>query len=163
MEIWKDIKGYEGLYIISNTGKVKGLKYNKLLKPVLQNGYLYIHLCKNSKNKAYLLHRLVAQHFIDNPDNLPEVNHKDENKTNNDASNLEWCDAKYNSNYGTRNKRKSKPIQCIETGKIYWGAREMERQLGIKHNNIAKAIRNGTQAGGYHWQYVDLEGGEYDS
>ena len=51
----------------------------------------------------------------------------------------------------------------IETGKIYWGAREMERQLGIKHNNIAKAIRNGTQAGGYHWQYVDLEGGEYDS
>ena len=163
MEIWKDIKGYEGLYIISNTGKVKELKRNKLLKPVLQKGYLYIHLCKNSKDKSYLLHRLVAQHFIDNPDNLPEVNHKDEDKVNNNASNLEWCDAKYNSNYGTRNKRKGKPIQCIETGKIYWGAREMERQLGIKHNNIAKAIKNGTQAGGYHWQYVDLEGGEYDS
>lgn len=163
MEIWKDITGYEGLYIISNTGKVKGLKYNKLLKPILQKSYLYIHLCKNSKDKAYLLHRLIAQHFIPNPDNLPEVNHKDENPLNNDASNLEWCDAKYNSNYGTRNKRKSKPIQCIETGKIYWGAREMERQLGIKHNNIAKAIKNGTQAGGYHWQYVDLEGGEYDS
>lgn len=162
-EIWKDIKGYEGLYIISNTGKVKGLKYNKLLKPVLQKGYLYIHLCKNSKDRAYLLHRLVAQHFIDNPDNLPEVNHKDENKVNNDVSNLEWCTAKYNSNYGTRNKRKSKPIQCIETGEIYWGAREMERQLGIKHNSIAFAIRNGTRAGGYHWQYVDLEGGEYDS
>lgn len=77
---------------------------------------------------------------------------------NNDVSNLEWCDAKYNSNYGTRNKRKSKPIQCIETGKIYWGAREMERQLGIKHNNIAKAIRNGTLAGGYHWKYIERKG-----
>lgn len=159
-EIWKDIKGYEGKYLISNTGKVKSLTYNKLLKPVLQNGYLYIHLCKNSKDKVYLLHRLVAQHFIPNPDNLPEVNHKDENKVNNDASNLEWCDAKYNSNYGTRNKRKSKPIQCIETGKIYWGAREMERQLGIKHNNIAKAIKNGTQAGGYHWKYYIERKGE---
>lgn len=158
MELWKDIKGYEGLYIISNTGKVKSLKYNRLLKPVLQHGYLYIHLCKNAKDTAYLLHRLVAQHFIDNPDNLPEVNHKDEDKVNNDASNLEWCDAKYNSNYGTRNKRKSKPIQCIETGEIYWGAREMERQLGIKHNNIAKAIRNDTLAGGYHWKYIERKG-----
>lgn len=157
-EIQKDVKGYEGKYLISNTGKVKSLTRNRLLKPVIQKGYMYIHLCKNSKDKAYLLHRLVAKHFVSNPDNLPEVNHKNEDKANNDASNLEWCDAKYNSNYGTRNKRKSKPIQCIETGKIYWGAREMERQLGIKHNNIAKAIKNGTLAGGYHWKYVERKG-----
>lgn len=157
-EIWKSLKGYEGLYEISNTGKIKSLTYNKLLKPVVQKGYVYIHLCKNSKDKAYLLHRLVATTFIPNPDNLPEVNHKDENKLNNKAENLEWCDSKYNSNYGTRNKRKSKPIQCVETGEIFWGAREMERQLGIKHNNIAFAIKNGIRAGGYHWKYVEKKG-----
>ena len=159
-EVWKDIKGYEGLYQISNTGKVKGLKRNKVLKPILQrSGYYYVDL----QRKRRLVHRLVAEAFIDNPDNLPEVNHKDEDKVNNSVENLEWCDSKYNANYGTRNKRRGKPIQCIETGVIYWGAREMERQLGIKHNSIAFAIRNGTRAGGYHWQYVDLEGGEYDS
>ena len=159
-EVWKDIKGYEGLYQISNTGKVKGLKRNKVLKPILQrSGYYYVDL----QRKRRLVHRLVAEAFIDNPDNLPEVNHKDENKLNNSVENLEWCDSKYNANYGTRNKRRGKPIQCIETGIIYWGAREMERQLGIKHNSIAFAIKNGTRAGGYHWQYVDLEGGEYNS
>lgn len=149
-----------GLYQISNTGKVKGLKRNKILKPILQrSGYYYVDL----QGKRRLVHRLVAEAFIDNPDDLPEVNHKDEDKVNNSVENLEWCDSKYNANYGTRNKRRGKPIQCIETGVIYWGAREMERQIGIKHNSIAKAIRNGTRAGGYHWQYVDLEGGEYDS
>ena len=149
-----------GLYQISNTGKVKGLKRNKILKPILQrSGYYYVDL----QRKRRLVHRLVAEAFIDNPDNLPEVNHKDEDKVNNSVENLEWCDSKYNANYGTRNKRRGKPIQCIETGVIYWGAREMERQIGIKHNSIAKAIRNGTRAGGYHWQYVDLKGGEYNS
>ena len=110
-EIWKDVKGYEGKYLISNTGKVKSLTRNRLLKPVIQKGYMYIHLCKNSKDKAYLLHRLVAKHFVSNPDNLPEVNHKNEDKVNNDASNLEWCDAKYNSNYGTRGERISKGLK----------------------------------------------------
>lgn len=148
-----------GLYQISNLGRIKN-KHGRILKLILQrSGYYYIDL----QRKRKLVHRLVAEAFIDNPNNLPEVNHKDEDKVNNDASNLEWCTSKYNSNYGTRNKRKSKPIQCIETGVIYWGARELERQTGIWHNSIAQAIRNGTRAGGYHWRYVDLEGGEYDS
>ena len=102
----------------------------------------------------------IAQTFIPNPDNLPEVNHKDENKVNNNVSNLEWCNSKYNSNYGTRNKRKSKPIQCVETGVIYWGAREMERQTGIPHNNIAYAIKHNIISGGYHWKYIEKEGGD---
>ena len=161
-EIWKEIESYNGFYKISNKGKVIN-KYGKLIKPIIQKGYVYVHLCKNYKDQAWLLHRLVAIHFIPNPDNLPEVNHKDENKLNNEASNLEWCTAKYNSNYGTRNERKAKPIQCVETGIVYWGARELERQTGIKHNNIAKAIKNHSKAGGYHWSYASKEGGEYDS
>lgn len=119
-----------------------------------RSGYYYVDL----QGKRRLVHRLVAEAFIDNPDDLPEVNHKDEDKVNNSVENLEWCDSKYNANYGTRNKRRGKPIQCIETGIIYWGAREMERQTGIKHNNIAKAIKNGIKTGGYHWKYVERKG-----
>ena len=105
MEIWKDIKGYEGLYWISNLGRVKN-KHGKILKPRLSsNGYYNICLYKNSKAKCYTVHRLVAEAFINNPDNLPEINHKDENITNNHFSNLEWCDHVYNSNYGTKTKR----------------------------------------------------------
>lgn len=165
MEIWKDIKDFDR-YQVSNYGNVKSFKHKKdgkLLKLIKQKNYLYVALSKNCKESRRLVHRLVAEAFIPNPDNLSEVNHKDENPMNNCVENLEWCTSKYNANYGTRNKRRAKPIQCVETGKIYWGAREMERQLGIKHNSIAKAIRNGTRAGGYHWRYVDLEGGEYDS
>lgn len=162
-EVWKDIKDYEGLYQISNYGRIRSLNKTKgrIRKQSIQRGYYYIWLSKNSKGKMYIVHRLVAQHFIPNPLHLPEVNHKDENKLNNNVDNLEWCDAKYNSNYGTRNERKGKPIQCIETGKIYWGARELERQTGILHNNIAKAIRNNTITGGYHWQYVEKKGDDY--
>ena len=104
-EIWKDIKGYEGKYQVSNFGNVKSLNYNhtgkeQLLKPVqYNNGYLCINLYKPLKR--FLIHRLVANAFIPNPDNLPCVNHKDENKHNNHVYNLEWCTNKYNINYGT--------------------------------------------------------------
>ena len=118
-EIWKDIVGYEGLYQVSNFGRVKSLaKYKngnggskfwrkeRILKPAnTGRGYLMVVLIKEKKRTTYILHRLVAQAFIPNPNNLPQINHKDENKTNNVVSNLEWCDNKYNSNYGTRNVR----------------------------------------------------------
>lgn len=161
-EIWKNIENYEGIYQVSNKGRIKRIfkTKEKLVTQHLQRGYYYVCLCKNSKYKWYITHRLVAKAFIPNPLHLPEVNHKDENKVNNDESNLEWCTSKYNSNYGTRNKRKSKPIQCVETGVIYWGAREMERQTGIKHNNIAHAIKTNTKFGGYHWKYIEKEGGD---
>ena len=165
MEIWKDIKDFDK-YQVSNLGRIRSFKQKKdgkILPLIEQHNYLYVSLSKHCEETRRLVHRLVAEAFINNPDNLPEVNHKDENTMNNKVENLEWCTSKYNANYGTRNKRRAKPIQCVETGKIYWGAREMERQTGIWHNDIAKAIRNGTQIGGYHWQYVDLEGGECDS
>lgn len=107
-EIWKDILGYEGLYQVSNFGRVKSLKFGKerILKLTKdKDGYLIVNLYKNNKSKTFKVHRLVAEAFIPNPDNLPQVNHKDEDKSNNIVSNLEWCDVKYNQNYGTRNKR----------------------------------------------------------
>lgn len=115
MEIWKDIKGYEGLYQISSLGRIKSLKrkiYKRKcndtivsLKPN-NKGYCKVILHNNGKRKAVFVHRLVAEHFIDNPDNLPQVNHKNEIKTDNNVENLEWISANDNLNYGYHNLRK---------------------------------------------------------
>ena len=112
-EIWKDKKNYEGHYQVSNFGRVKSIKFGKekILKQSIRHGYYCVVLSKNGILKNYFVHRLVAEAFIDNPDNLPQVNHKDECKTNNIVSNLEWCDRKYNINYGTRTEKCSK--KCI--------------------------------------------------
>ena len=105
-KIWKPIIGYENLYKINNYGEVLSLRSNKILKPNNNGiGYFIIQLCKNGKRKNYLIHRLVAEHFLDNPNNLPEVNHKDEDKSNNFVNNLEWCKHKYNMNYKQLQKR----------------------------------------------------------
>ena len=113
-EIWRPVVGYEGLYEVSNTGRVRSLdryvrrnyfKKGRILKLNDRRGYLFVELCLNNKTKNFSVHRLVAQAFIPNPDNLPQVNHIDEDKLNNRVENLEWCDSKYNSNYGTRKDR----------------------------------------------------------
>ena len=110
-EIWKDIKGYEGKYKVSNLGNVKSLNYNRTCKErilkygINTDGYLFVGLSKNGIHKNFLIHRLTAQAFIENPDNLPQVNHIDEDKSNNCVENLEWCTAEYNNNYGTHNER----------------------------------------------------------
>lgn len=132
-EIWKDIVGYEGLYQVSNLGNVKRLKGYKgrgkgyiveehLIQPSINSrGYQNVVLCKNGKTKTFTMHRLVAIAFLDNPDNLPQVNHKDENKTNNCVDNLEWCDSVYNNNYGTRNKK------CSDK----WKLKRLQKELVI--------------------------------
>lgn len=114
-EIWRDIEGYEGLYQVSNLGRVKSLdridrlgrrKPGVILSYILHNyGYLLVNLYKEGKRKLFLVHRLVAHTFIPNPEGLPEINHKDEDKTNNLVDNLEYCDRKYNINYGTHTER----------------------------------------------------------
>ena len=114
-EIWKDIEGYEGLYQVSNLGRVKSFPRKgthttkeRILKLTKSNkNYVIVILKNNYIQKAKSVHRLVAEAFIPNPNNLPQVNHKDENKLNNKVDNLEWCDNIYNCNYGTRNKRLS--------------------------------------------------------
>lgn len=111
-EYWKPVVGYEGHYQVSNFGRVKSIKFGKeiILKQNIRGGYYIVNLSKNGIVKTYLVHRLVAEAFIDNTDNLPQVNHKDENKLNNNVDNLEWCTHEYNINYGTRNKKASKKL-----------------------------------------------------
>ena len=116
-EMWKDIPGYERLYQVSNLGNVRSLNYNrtgeiKLLKQIPdKGGYKTIQLCKNGKPKHCKIHRLVAMAFIPNPNNLPAVNHKDENPSNNNVNNLEWCTIAYNNNYGTKKERLSESLR----------------------------------------------------
>lgn len=165
-EIWKNIDGYEGLYQISNLGRVKSLGNEKNRKERIlkltknkKTGYLQVGLHKEGKAKRINVHRLVASAFIENPNNLPFINHIDEDKTNNSVSNLEWCDAKYNNNYGTRNKRIgvafSKKVLCLETGVTYSSTMDANIQTGINQSNISKCcLGNRKTAGGYHWQYI---------
>lgn len=111
-EIWKDIEGYEGMYMVSSLGRVKTLigRYKNvtiLKEGIKNNGYCSITLYKNKKPHHYWVHRLVAQAFIPNPNNYPVVNHKDENPKNNCVENLEWCTQEYNINYGNGNIKRS--------------------------------------------------------
>ena len=112
-EEWKDIDGYEGLYMVSSYGRIKSIprKGTKgcIIRPSFSgSGYLQTHLCKNKISRTFQVHRLVAVHFISNPKCLPEVNHKDEVKTNNCVWNLEFCTRAYNENYGTKIERSVK-------------------------------------------------------
>ena len=116
MKEWRDIDGFPN-YMVSNTGEIKSLNYNKtgrdkiLIPHKLSNGYLGINLYDNNKRSCYLLiHRLVAQAFLPNPNGYRIINHKDENRSNNSVNNLEWCSYKYNLNYGNRNSKLSNSL-----------------------------------------------------
>ena len=162
-EIWKDVKGYNGKYQISNCGRVWSKKRQIYLKPAENNnGYLSVMLyAPNGKGKRELVHRLVAINFLDNPNNYPCVNHKDENKQNNHVTNLEWCSHKYNMNYGTCSEKigraNSKAIKCIETGIIYSSGIEAAKALGTSPDIISKVLHKKSRcktANGYHIEFV---------
>lgn len=159
MEIWKDIKGYEGLYQVSNLGRVKSSK--KILSPS-KTEYLKVSLSKNGAQNTHYIHRLVAQAFIDNKSNLPFVNHIDENKHNNNVNNLEWCDNKYNLNYGNAQKKKAKSqlrynvIQKDNKGnivKVWESASQVATTLNYKKGTIMKSCQKGLKNYGYFWEY----------
>jgi hypothetical protein len=172
IETWKWIDGYEDLYKVSDCGTVKRMNYHRIGKERVlkgmkdKKGYLQVGLWKNGVQKRFTIHRLVAQAFLPNPNNLPQVNHKDEVKTNNHLENLEWCTPKYNSNYGTRNEKirkkqlndlsKSKPVkQYTLDGKILkeWSsASEVQRQTGFNNTHIS-ACCNGKRKSAYHFKW----------
>lgn len=174
-EIWKDIEGYENLYRISNIGRVQRVTSGRILRSYdVHLGYLQVHLCKDGKVKNMLVHRLVAMAFIPNTDNLPVVNHKDRNPSNNKVDNLEWCTQEYNSKYADAQIRKGisrrKPIiQLSLNGEFIreWeSATIASKELGISEGSIWYAANNTpykrygkqyylNQAGGYKWKYKE--------
>lgn len=195
-EIWKNVTGYEGLYEVSNLGRVRSLdmefetirngyvikwrRKGRVLSPLVrQHGYLAVQLHGKGGNargfKTFSIHRLVAEAFIPNLNNYPEVNHIDENKTNNSVDNLEWCDRLYNCRTGTRSQRvgisntnnpkRSKSVaQYTKDGiyiKTYASLKEASRQTNIAPGNICKNIKGDksySHAGGYVWKYAKKVG-----
>ena len=168
-EVWKDIKGYEGRYQVSNLGRVRSLKFKSHTR-FSKSGVLTAmkdslgYMCVNLSRKTFKVHRLVAGAFIENPNNYKCVNHKDEDKTNNKAENLEWCSHKYNNNYGTRNARISqnggrKIAQYSLNGELIktWNSEaEAARHYKVKRTTISGccAGRQHTSCG-YIWRFCD--------
>ena len=174
-EIWKDVVGYEGLYQVSNLGRVKSLSHHcvvgwadfmskeKILKQSTNNGgYKYVWLHKDGSKKIFKIHRLVAIAFIPNPNGFKCINHRDENRENNCVFNLEWCTHSYNNSYGTRvdkfRKKMGKVVlQYTKDGefvKEWICMRVAERTTGIKSIG---AVCNGERksAGGFIWKYKE--------
>lgn len=202
-EMWKPIDGYDGVYCVSNLGRIKSVQRNikyssanqfgdgfdatrdfpeKILKTFITRGYEHVSLKKKANSKTFQVHRLVATYFVPNPNNYPIINHKDENKLNNRADNLEWCTHKYNANYGTRNKRiadKLKdnpyfyiPVLCYTLDnkfvRKFESAVEAGKKVGISPSGITTCCRLGygrTSAGGFKWKYeksnIDIESIDY--
>ncbi|MDF2543471.1 MAG: hypothetical protein K0S47_3189 [Herbinix sp.] len=153
-EIWKDVVGQEGNYKISNIGRIFSIKTNKIRKPCSdKNGYQCVDLSINGIKYKAKIHRLVATAFIENPLNLPLVNHIDEHKANNTVENLEWCNNQYNIRYS-----QSKKIRGIniKTGKaILFEAQIDCRAKGFDHRGITRNINGITkQYKGYVWEYT---------
>ena len=178
MEEWKDIKGYEGIYQVSNFGRVRSVERKvranicgfRIVKEKIlsmcksKNGYYTVVLSKSGKNKSLSIHRLVAKEFIDNPKQYKEVNHKDENKLNNCVENLEWCNRKYNANYGTSVERcaktKFKPVYMIDVNtheilRTFDSLKRASQETGISNKNISSVcLHKSKTAGGYSWRFV---------
>lgn len=156
-EIWKNIVGYEGLYQVSSLGRVKSLeridsnghpvKERVLTSFPNRSGYCKVNLYRDRNMEVKSVHRLVAETFIPNPDNLPQVNHKDEDKGNNLVENIEWCTASYNTNYGTRNERAAKANEqaiyvITDSGHRYYfdSARKAAEIIGLKVCSVSDCL-----------------------
>ncbi len=177
-DTWKPIEGYEGLYEVSNLGRVRSLDrvvmqpnpHDGKMQPVTRRGTFikqfkansgYMCVMMSSGNRKYrnnFVHRLVAGAFLPNPHNLPEVNHKDEDKTNNRVDNLEWCERMYNVYYGDRKKARPVIQMDMQYNAIaeYPSTREAARALGLNPHSIASVCRGlFHQTGGYRWKYKE--------
>lgn len=179
MEVWKSIDGFEGLYEVSNRGRVKsmprwvkanngGSRYirERILVPGKgKNGYLHIVLSKDGTHKICTIHKLVASAFVPNFHKYPNINHKDENKLNNSFDNLEWCTQKYNVTYGSGIQRctltKFKKVCMLDryTHKVirtFDSARDAYKSTGISYKNISLVCYNHRHtAGGFAWKFKE--------
>lgn len=165
---WKPVVGYEDLYEVSNTGGVRR-KNKKELKPqITKTGYVRFHLSKKGKAKSILAHRIVAEAFIENPLGYKTVNHKDENKSNNNTENLEWCNMSYQNKYGkgaiARNKFKEKPVcQYTKSGEFierFDSVKIAAQKLNLNETSIhcvCKGTRRYKSTGGYIFRYAVKE------
>ena len=178
-EIWKPIKGYEGVYEVSSYGRVRSLARmridrmgrrkpipEKMLKMHDRKGYDSVTLQDMGRKAIMSVHRLVAMAFIPNPDNLPIINHRDENPKNNQVSNLEWCDISYNTRYGTGVERaQAKHVyhrkaveQLTKDGQhvaTFKGVKEAARATGADASVIVRVCKGRNEtAGGYRWKYI---------
>ena len=177
-EIWKPIKNFEELYEVSNLGRVKSLakrgKPERIMKQAISHkGYPTLSLCKNAKSTRRAVHRLVAQAFIDNPDNLPQVNHIDGNKQNNNVENLEWCDNSYNQIHANKMGLNEHRIQRVKEScsrpiamydykgnfiRAFSSLNKASRETNISNKAISYcALRKNKMSGGYKWQYIDYQ------
>jgi len=175
-EVWKDIYEYEGWYQVSNLGRVRSLdrvvKYSDgrvyeykgiILSLGNCRGYSFAPLRKNGKAISARVNRLVAIAFIPNPYCLPQVNHKDEDKLNNNCDNLEWCTSKYNSVYGTKKlrhyetyKNNARKFICIENNKTYSSLKECADELNILNTGVSNVLKHRVHKHyGYHFVYID--------
>lgn len=170
MEVWKPIPDYEGIYEVSSYGRIRSLSRTivkpihgaptscklggRILKQTQINGYCYVDLCKNSKPHRYAVHRLVAQQFIENPTHLPEVNHKDLDRSNNMYSNLEWVSGTQNQLHKVYSGTKSQahPVICITTGKVYPSCQRAEAELGYYVGAVSNAANSGRAYKGLTWK-----------
>ena len=174
-EIWLPIEGYD-FYEVSNLGRVRRLESvvtntngvtrkvpGKILKLAAnKTGYLTVNLSKNGIVRTCSIHRLVSTAFLPKSDNKFQVNHLDEDKTNNTVENLEWCTAKENVNYGTRNKRTAeklqKPVLCVELNQIFPSLTDAARQLRLNVGNLGSVLTGRYKTtGGYHWKYAETK------
>ena len=174
-EVWRDVVGYEGYYKVSDKGNVFSVRRvssiggrigGRIMKPTPNtNGYLRVNLCKDGKTKSKLVHRLVLEAFVENPNNLLEVNHLDENKANNELSNLEWCTREYNNNHGERTEKArqklSKRVKAVnvETGEVLTFSSTAEAgRKGYGLGRVSEACRGiyygGNLYRGHKWSYI---------
>lgn len=159
----KPIPGWEGLYSATDDGQIYSERSKKFLKLGLnKNGYQQVNLSKDGNYRRYYVHRLIAMTFLENPNNLPQINHISENKTDNSVSNLEWISAKENVNFGTRNERSSttqgRTIYCLELEKTFPSINTAAREINISHGSLsAKLKRNNGKCvyTGLHFEYVN--------
>ena len=175
-EVWREIPGYEGYYEASTLGRIRSVSRDAIgrwgtcqRRPTIlsqtpnSNGYMQVRFSIHGQKSKPLAHRLIATTFLPNPDGLPQVNHKDGDKANNCAENLEWCTASDNAKHrvhvlGKQTGRAKRPVICVDTGTIYESSHHAARALGLNQGNILQ-VCNGeyNRAGGYHFKFA---GGE---